>query len=61
MIVWLHGEFMQNLWSLIVDFRTYYGEQVFFGVENTTSMKIGMYTINGFTVNRKTSFFALIG
>ena len=60
-IVWLHGEFMQNLWSLIVDFRTYYGEQVFFGVENTTSMKIGMYTINGFTVNRKTSFFALIG
>jgi hypothetical protein len=57
-IVWLHGEFMQNLWSLIVDFRTYYGEQV---VENTTSMKIGMYTIHGFTVNRKTSFFALIG
>ena len=52
---------MQNLWSLIVDFRTYYGEQVFFGVENTTSMKIGMYTINGFTVNRKTCFFALVG
>ena len=34
-ILWFHGEFVQNLWSLIVEFMTCYGEDVlFYLVEN---------------------------